>query len=141
MSQAWSAARSVATSSWPRQSIGTSATGATPWATTRPDDDQASSTADWKQFFGSSPYQVGNFFYASYHSVAGAIEAFEALNRGDYDAAYWWFANSVFDALEADYWFDTTKYEVEGPTFVFNNIGHGALHEPPVWYAIAPYCS
>lgn len=101
---------------------------------------QASSTADWKQFFGSSPYQVGNFFYYSYQSVAGAIEAFEALNRADYDSAYWWFANSVFDALEANYWFDTTRIEVEGPTFVFNSIGHGALHEPPVWNAIAPYC-
>lgn len=102
---------------------------------------QASSTADWKQFFGSSPYQVGNFFYYSYQSIAGAIEAFEALLNGDYDSSYWWFAQSVFDAIEADYWLDTTKLEIEGPTFVFGGLSHAALHEPGVWNAIAPYCA
>jgi hypothetical protein len=102
---------------------------------------QASSRADWTQFFGSSPYQVGNFFYSAYRSVAGAIEAFEALIQGDYDSSYWWFAQSVFDAIQADNWLDSTKIEIEGPTFMFGGLGHGDLHEQPVWNAIAPRCS
>ena len=102
---------------------------------------QASSSADWKQFFGSSPYQQANFYYSIYQSYQGAIEAFEALLNGDYEAAYWWFAQSVFEALEADYWWDTTKIEVEGPTFMFGGLPHSGLAEPPVWNAIAPYCA
>jgi hypothetical protein len=101
---------------------------------------QASSTADWKQFFGSSPYQVGNFFYSAYHSVAGAIQAFESLRNGDYEGSFYWFATSVFDAIQADSWLDTTRIEVEGPTYVFSGLSHADLHEPPVWNAIAPYC-
>jgi hypothetical protein len=101
---------------------------------------QASSSADWKQFFGASPYQVGNFFYHVYQSVQGAIEAFEALINGDYDSSFLWFAESVFDAIQADYWLDTTRIEVEGPTFMFSGLSHAALHEPPVWNVIAPWC-
>lgn len=101
---------------------------------------QASSKADWKQFFGSSPYQVGNFFYYTYQSVAGAIEAFQSLIGGDYDSAYGWFAQSVFDAWVADSWWDSTKIEVEGDTYMFSGLSHGELHEPPVWNAIAPNC-
>jgi hypothetical protein len=101
---------------------------------------QASSKADWVQFFGSSPYQVGNFFYYTYQSIAGAVEAFQALINGDYYGSYAWFAQSVFDAWEADQWWDSTKIEVEGPTFMFNGLNHGQLHDPGVWNAIAPYC-
>jgi hypothetical protein len=104
---------------------------------------QVSSTADWMQFWGASPYQVGNFIYNVYQSVAGAIEAFEALNAGDYESSYWWFASSVFDAIEADYWWETTKKEVEGPTVWFHGLGHPDLHEPPVWNTIStidPWC-
>jgi hypothetical protein len=101
---------------------------------------QVSSSSDWVQFWGASPYQVGNFVYNVYQSVAGAIQAFEALNAGDYASSYAWFASSVFDALQADYWFDTTKIEVEGPTYMFSGLAHDELHEPPVWNGIPASC-
>lgn len=101
---------------------------------------QASSTADWAQPWGASPSQVSNIVYHVYHSVAGAIEAFQALINGDYDSSFWWFWQSVFDAIEADYWIDTTRIEVEGPTFMFGGLGHTQLHTPGVWNAIAPWC-
>lgn len=101
---------------------------------------QVSSKADWKQFFGSSPYQVGNFIYSVYSSVQGAVEAFQALAAGDYYSAYYWFATSVFDALEADYWWDTTKIEVEGPTYMYSGLSHADLHEDEIWNDVAPYC-
>jgi len=101
---------------------------------------QASSTADWVQLWGASPYQVGNFVYNVYQSVAGAIQAFEALNNGNYGDSYSYFAQSVFDAIEADYWLDTTRIEVEGPTYMFGSLGHTELHTPGAWNAIAPNC-
>jgi len=102
---------------------------------------QISSTADWVQFIGASPYQVLNFAYAIYQSIVGAIEAFEALLAGDYAAAYAYFSQSVFDVLDATYWWLTTKVEVEGPTYMFTGLGHSDLHTPPVWNAIRNYCA
>jgi hypothetical protein len=101
---------------------------------------QASSTADWVQLWGASPYQVGNFVYNVYQSVQGAIQAFDALINGNYEDSYYYFAQSVFDSIQADYWLDTTRIEVEGPTYMFVSLGHTELHTPGAWNAIAPYC-
>jgi hypothetical protein len=101
---------------------------------------QASSTADWVQLWGASPYQVGNFVYSVYQSIGGAYEAFQALINGNYEASFHYFAVSVFNAIQADYWLDTTRIEVEGPTFMFSSLGHTELHTPGAWNAIAPYC-
>lgn len=102
---------------------------------------QISSSADWVQFAGASPYQIGNFAYSIYQSIAGAYEAFQALAAGDYDAALAYFWISVFEALEAEYWWYSTKIEVVGPTYMFSGLSHGDLHEPPVWNAIAGPCA
>ena len=101
---------------------------------------QASSRADWVQFFGASPTQVGQFAYNVYQSVAGAAEAFEALIAGDYTSSYAWFATSVFNALQADQWWNSTKVEVEGDAWMFNDLSHAAMHEPPVWNALPASC-
>ena len=101
---------------------------------------QASSWSDWQQFFGASPYQVGNFAYAAYNSIAGAQNAFEALLAGDYESSYAWFASSVFNALQADAWFESTKVEVEGPTYMFSGRSHGEVHEPYVWDNLPASC-
>jgi pimeloyl-ACP methyl ester carboxylesterase len=102
---------------------------------------QISSTADWVQFAGASPTQVLNFAYAIYYAIRGAIEAFQALLAGDYVAAYEYFSRSVFEVIEAEYWWLTTKVEVEGPTYMFTGLGHSDLHEPPVWNAIRNVCA
>lgn len=101
---------------------------------------QASSTADWVQLWGASPYQVGNFVYNVYRSVAGAYEAFEALVNGNYADSYYYFAQSVFDAIEADYWLDTTRREVEGYTHFFVSLGHTELHTPGAWNGLPAFC-
>jgi hypothetical protein len=101
----------------------------------------ASSTADWVQFAGSSPTQYLNFAYAIYGSIAGAVNAFQALGQGDYQAALAYFAYSVFEVLDANYWFQTTKVEWTGANLWFEGLSHSQMHEPPVWSAIAPYCA
>jgi hypothetical protein len=101
---------------------------------------QASSEADFVQLWGASPYQVGNFVYNVYQSIQGAIEAFEALLNGNYQDSFYYFAQSAFNALQADYWLDTTRIEVEGPTYMFVSLGHSDVHTPGMWNAIAPYC-
>ena len=103
---------------------------------------QVSSDTDWVQFFGASPGQITNFAIAMYAAHAGSQEAYDALRRGDYWEAFAWFAAASFAAYAADYWFWTTKDEVEGADWVFYNygLGHSDMHEPPVWNAIAPYC-
>lgn len=102
---------------------------------------QISSTADWVQFMGASPYQIANFIYDIYWSIVGAVEAFAALAAGDYATAFAFFSRSVFEAIEATYWWLTTKVEVDGPTYMFSGLGHSDLHEPPVWNAIRSYCA
>jgi hypothetical protein len=101
---------------------------------------QISSSADWVQFAGSSPYQISNFVYAIYGSIVGAIAAFNALAIGDYLSALAYFQYSVFEVIVAEYWWYTTKIEVIGPTYMFSGLAHGDLHTGPVWNAIAPYC-
>jgi hypothetical protein len=102
---------------------------------------QISSSADWVQFVGASPYQIANFVYDVYQSIQGAYEAFQALANGDYDAAWAYFTYSIFEAIDAEYWWYSTKIEVDGPTYMFSGLSHGDLHEPPVWNAIAGYCA
>lgn len=104
---------------------------------------QASSDVDWVQFFGASPGQVINFLIAHYLSNAAADYAFQALHDGDYAEAFGWFASSLFAGAVADYWFNTTKYEVEGLNIRFNGYGlsHSDMHEPFVWNSIAGWCS
>jgi hypothetical protein len=104
---------------------------------------QASSDADWVQFFGASPGQITNFAIAMYASYAGSQEAYDALNQGDWAEAFAWFAAAAFAAYVADYWFWSTKDEWEGGniTFYGYGLGHSDMHEPPVWNFIAPYCS
>jgi hypothetical protein len=101
---------------------------------------QVSSSADWVQFAGSSPYQIANFAYAIYASVAGALAAFDALAVGDYATALAFFQYSVFEAMIAEYWWYTTKIEVVGPTYMFSGLGHDDLHTRAVWNAVAPFC-
>ena len=72
---------------------------------------QISSAADWVQFVGASPYQVGHFVYDIYQSIAGGVEAFQALLAGDYATAYAYFADAIFDVIDATYWWFTTKIE------------------------------
>ena len=101
---------------------------------------QISSSSDWVQFAGSSPTQILNFAYAIYSSVVGAIAAFNALIVGDYWGALAYFQYSVFAVIVADYWWYSTKIEVDGPTYMFSGLGHEDLHKAGVWNAIAPYC-
>lgn len=102
---------------------------------------QVSSSADWVQFAGASPYQIGNFAYSVYQSIAGAVNAFQALIAGDYSGALAYFWISTFEAIEAEYWWYTTKIEVQGPTYMFSGLSHSEIRQPPVWNAIAPYCA
>jgi hypothetical protein len=102
---------------------------------------QVSSSADWVQFIGASPTQILNFAYAVYASIVGAISAFDALVMGDYWTALAYFQYAVFEVIVADYWWYTTKIEVEGPTYMFSGLGHEDLHTAGVWNAIAPYCA
>ena len=101
---------------------------------------QASSTADWVQVWGASPYQVSNMVINAFQSVQGAYQAFQELLDGNYADAYVFFAQSVFNAIEADYWLDTTRIEVEGPTYVFGGLGHPELHTSGVWNALPAFC-
>lgn len=101
---------------------------------------QVSSTADWVQFLGSSPYQIDNFAYSVYYSMVEAYQAYEALRDGDYETAMAYFGVSVYDALVADYWLDTTRIELEGPTYLYGGLGHSELHEPPVWNQMSGPC-
>ena len=106
---------------------------------------QVSANNDWIQFSGSSPFQQLQFYWELYDAGSAVWEAIQALRNGDYAAAIWWFSQSAIDLIQADYWFDTAKYEVEGPTLVFSNVSppHGGTHEPPIWnamVAIAPSC-
>jgi hypothetical protein len=101
---------------------------------------QISSSSDWVQFAGSSPTQILNFAYAIYSSVVGAIAAFNALIIGDYWSALAYFNYAVFAVIVADYWWYSTKIEVQGPTYMFSGLSHEDLHTAGVWNAIAPYC-
>lgn len=101
---------------------------------------QVSSSADWVQFAGASPYQIANFVYAIYASIAGAIGAFDALVAGDYTTALAYFQYAAFEVIVAEYWWYSTKIEVVGPTYMFSGLGHSDLHTGAVWNAIAPYC-
>lgn len=102
---------------------------------------QISSTADWVQFIGASPYQIANFAYAIYSAISGAVEAFQAAIMGDYLTAMAYFQYAVFEVIVAEYWWLTTKVEVVGPTYMFSGLSHSDLHTGPVWFAIAPYCA
>lgn len=102
---------------------------------------QASSNTDWVQFFGASPGQITMFAISMYIQYAGSQAAYDALQRGDWAEAYAWFAAASFAGMAADYWFWTTKNEVEGGLATFYGLGHSDMHEPPVWNFIAPYCS
>lgn len=97
---------------------------------------QVSSTADWVQFHGASPTQIIGFYYNIYSSIAGAIQAFEAIRNGDYQASYSWMAQSIFDQFQADAYLDSTRVEDEGPTLILRGLGHSDLHEPSVWTQI-----
>jgi len=101
---------------------------------------QISSTADWVQFIGASPTQIVNFAYAIYASIAGAVAAFEAAAFGDYLTALAYFQYAVFEVIQAEQWWLSTKVEVTGPTYMFSGLSHSDLHTAPVWNAIAPYC-
>jgi hypothetical protein len=101
---------------------------------------QVSSSADWVQFAGASPYQITNFAYSIYGSIAGAVAAFDALVAGDYATALAFFQYSTFEVMVAEYWWYTTKIEVDGPTYMFSGLGHGDLHTGAVWNAVAPFC-
>jgi hypothetical protein len=90
----------------------------------------ASSKADGVQPWGASPYQVQNFLINAWQASAGTYQAIQALINGNYEDSFWYFAQSVFDAVEADYWLDTTRYEVEGYTHMFVGLGHSELHTP-----------
>jgi hypothetical protein len=100
---------------------------------------QVSAENDWIQFGGASPFQIFQFGWELYQAGTAAWEAYEALADGDYVLAYWWFTQIAINLIQADYWFDTAKIEVEGPTLVFSNVGekpHAATHEPPIWNAM-----
>lgn len=100
----------------------------------------ASSKADGVQPWGASPYQVQNFLINAWQASAGTYQAIQALINGNYADSFWYFAQSVFDAIEADYWLDTTRYEVEGYTHMFVGLRHTELHTPGAWNALPAFC-
>jgi hypothetical protein len=102
---------------------------------------QVSSTADWVQFIGASPFQIANFVYSIYSSIQGAVAAFSALATGNYYGALAYFQYSVFEVMVAEYWWRTTKEEVVGPTLWFSGLSHADMHSAYVWNTIAPYCA
>src|SRR5262249_54208923 len=102
---------------------------------------QISSMADFTQFIGSSPQQVYYFEEATRHSVIYAAYAAQDAFDGDWESFAIDSGLSAYYAAEAFIWFMSTKVELEGPTYMFGNLSHGDLHEPPVWNSIWRKCA
>jgi hypothetical protein len=103
---------------------------------------QVSSTSDLVQFGGASLFgQV----YPHYNAYADGIYygnlAYEALQQGNYSDYHFYLSISESSFWLAESLFWSTKYEVFGQTRMFVGLSHGDLHEPPVWWEIAPYCA
>lgn len=102
---------------------------------------QVSSYDDWVQFIGASPDQVYGFADAAYDSAINAYYATNAFLNGDYQAAAYYSALATYYFIAGVEWFESTKIELQGPTWMGQGLSHGDLHEPPVWNFIAPYCA
>lgn len=102
---------------------------------------QISSYSDWTQFYGASPSQVYLYFEAQYWAGIYSSYAYEAQMNGQWDD-YWYYSSlmSYYQSL-AEYAFISTKYEPGAGNVLFSGLSHSDLHEPPVWYAIAPSCA
>lgn len=102
---------------------------------------QASSYWDWVQFFGASPTQVSWFFENQYRAARYAWEAAEAALNGDWDLFAYYSALAAYHEAEAQLWWLSTKIEPGAANHLFGGVGHGDMHEPPVWNAIKNQCA
>lgn len=100
----------------------------------------ASSWVDDVQFSGASPYQVAGYFIFLSESIDLYNQAWAYLANGDEEnwAIYMAFA---YAASEASEWFwRSTKLELDGDTITWTWLNHSQMHEPFVWNQLPYYC-
>ncbi len=100
----------------------------------------ASSWADVVQLLGASPPQVTFYFLYSFWAAQEFEEASFYLGQGDYENWAIHYALYLAFALEADYFWGSSKIEWYGATIPFNALDHSMMHEPLVWNALPSFC-
>src|SRR5262249_13201745 len=102
---------------------------------------QVSSIADFTQFIGASPYQVGNWVADEISAAAWLVQEFQDLADGYYDLAELDAEEVALYEADAAYWFFSTKIDFAANNVFFFSEAHSDLHEVPVWNVLRYACN
>lgn len=100
----------------------------------------ASSWIDWVQFFGASPFQMGQFALAAYYAHYYGIKSAEAFLAGEHELGWSYAALASASAYAGYTWWRSTKEELFDDTLMYDHLNHYQMHSGLVWNSIPAYC-